>query len=288
MKSTRGEKTFYIINEVILFILAICCIYPVIYVAAASISSVQAVSTGKVILLPKEVTFVAYKEVFKQSDIWIGYFNAFYYAIVGTAVNIVMTILGAYPLSKKKLVGKKLVMAMVVLTMFFSAGIIPTYLNFVELGLLNTRAAIVIGFACTSMYVIIMKTFFESIPDSLEEAAIIDGANQWQVLLKIYIPLSGAAIATVGLMYCISRWNGYFWSMVLLDDASLQPLQVVLKRVIVDITFEVSKGGDKITNYSQKMLTYAIIMVSIIPMLIVYPFIQKYFEKGVMIGSVKG
>ena len=138
------------------------------------------------------------------------------------------------------------------------------------------------------MYVIIMRTFFQSIPDSLEEAAIIDGANQWQVLWKIVLPLSRAAIATVGLMYGVGRWNSYFWAMVLLQNEALQPLQVILKRITVDVTFQLSVGGEQMIDSSLQMITYAVIMVSIIPMMIAYPFVQKYFEKGIMIGAVKG
>ena len=288
MRETKGEKVFYVINGLLLLVFALICLYPIIYVLSASFSSAEAVASGRVILLPKDVSIGAYRAVFAKKDIWVGYANSIYYTVVGVAVNLLLTIFGAYPLSRKKLIGKKFLLVMVLIALFFNAGTVPNYLNYVQLGLLNTRLAIILGAGCASMYVIIMRTFFQSIPDSLEEAAIIDGANQWQVLWKIVLPLSRAAIATVGLMYGVGRWNSYFWAMVLLQNEALQPLQVILKRITVDVTFQLSVGGEQMIDSSLQMITYAVIMVSIIPMMIAYPFVQKYFEKGIMIGAVKG
>lgn len=288
MRETKGEKVFYVINGFLLLVFALICLYPIIYVLSASFSSAEAVASGRVILLPKDVSIGAYRAVFAKKDIWVGYANSIYYTVAGVAVNLLLTIFGAYPLSRKKLIGKKFLLVMVLIALFFNAGTVPNYLNYVQLGLLNTRLAIILGAGCASMYVIIMRTFFQSIPDSLEEAAIIDGANQWQVLWKIVLPLSRAAIATVGLMYGVGRWNSYFWAMVLLQNEALQPLQVILKRITVDVTFQLSVGGEQMIDSSLQMITYAVIMVSIIPMMIAYPFVQKYFEKGIMIGAVKG
>lgn len=288
MRETKGEKVFYVINGFLLLVFALICLYPIVYVLSASFSSAEAVASGRVILLPKEVSIGAYRAVFAKKDIWVGYANSIYYTVAGVAVNLLLTIFGAYPLSRKKLIGKKFLLVMVLIALFFNAGTVPNYLNYVQLGLLNTRLAIILGAGCASMYVIIMRTFFQSIPDSLEEAAIIDGANQWQVLWKIVLPLSRAAIATVGLMYGVGRWNSYFWAMVLLQNEALQPLQVILKRITVDVTFQLSVGGEQMIDSSLQMITYAVIMVSIIPMMIAYPFVQKYFEKGIMIGAVKG
>ena len=288
MRETKGEKVFYVINGFLLLVFALICLYPIIYVLSASFSSAEAVASGRVILLPKDVSIGAYRAVFAKKDIWVGYANSIYYTVAGVAVNLLLTIFGAYPLSRKKLIGKKFLLVMVLIALFFNAGTVPNYLNYVQLGLLNTRLAIILGAGCASMYVIIMRTFFQSIPDSLEEAAIIDGANQWQVLWKIVLPLSRAAIATVGLMYGVGRWNSYFWAMVLLQNEALQPLQVILKRITVDVTFQLSVGGEQMIDSSLQMITYAVIMVSIIPMMIAYPFVQKYFEKGIMIDAVKG
>ncbi len=291
MRTTLGERIFYVVNTIVLIILGLVCLYPLIFVASSSVSSVNAIAAGKVLLFPVEFTLDAYKAVLAESDIWVGYANAIYYTIVGTAFSLLMTTLGAYPLSKKGLKGKGIITFLVVFTMWFGAGTVPTYLNYVDLGLLNTRTAIIMCGGCAASYVVIMRTFFQSIPDSLEEAALIDGAGHFRILVQIYLPLSKAALATLGLMYGISRWNGYFWSMLLLSQATeLQPLQVVLKRILLEVTTSLSagEGGETITNYSAKMMSYAIIMVSVIPMLLVYPFIQKYFAKGIMIGSVKG
>lgn len=291
MRITRGEKIFYIVNNVVLLILGLVCLYPLIFVASSSLSSVHAISAGKVVLWPVEPTLAAYKAVLAESDIWLGYLNAIYYTVFGTLLSLVITILGAYPLSKKGLKGGGIVMALIVFTMWFDPGTVPKYLNFVELGLLNTRWGVLLSGAYAGTYIIIMRSFFQSIPSSLEEAALIDGAGHTRILFQIYLPLSKAAIATVGLMYAISRWNVYFWPMLLLSQATeLQPLQVVLKRILLEITISLTagEGGETITNYSAKMMTYAIIMVSVIPMLIAYPFIQKYFAKGIMIGSIKG
>lgn len=291
MRITRGEKIFYIVNNVVLLILGLVCLYPLIFVASSSLSSVHAISAGKVVLWPVEPTLAAYKAVLAESDIWLGYLNAIYYTVFGTLLSLVITILGAYPLSKKGLKGAGLIMALIVFTMWFDPGTVPKYLNFVELGLLNTRWGVLLSGAYAGTYIIIMRSFFQSIPSSLEEAALIDGAGHTRILFQIYLPLSKAAIATVGLMYAISRWNVYFWPMLLLSQATeLQPLQVVLKRILLEITISLTagEGGETITNYSAKMMTYAIIMVSVIPMLIAYPFIQKYFAKGIMIGSIKG
>lgn len=289
MKSTFGEKIFYTINNVLLLILALVCVYPLIYVISSSLSSPQAIATGKVLLFPEGFNLNAYKAVFAEKDIWLGYGNAIFYTLAGTLTSLFLTIMGAYPLSKKDLKGKKIVLFFVAVTMWFNAGLIPNYLNFVELEMLNTRIAVLLCQACSGMYIIIMKAFFESIPDSLEEAARIDGAGNFRILTSVYLPLSKASIATVGLMYGIARWNAYLWPMLLLSKSpEMQPLQVVLKRMLVDITTSLSQGGDVMTDYSVKMMTYAIIVVSILPMLVIYPFVQKYFEKGIMIGSVKG
>ncbi len=289
MRTTLGERIFYRVNNVFLLILALICLYPIVYVASASVSSVQAISAGKVYLLPVDFTLDAYKAVFAESNVWTGYANAIIYTIVGTAFSLFLTVLAAYPLSKKDLKGKSIFLMVIAFSMWFNAGTVPNYLNFVEMGLLNTRASVILQAACSGSYVIIMRSFFQSIPDSLEEAAHIDGAGQFKILWIIYLPLSKAAIATIGLMYGIARWNAYFWPMILLSSANdLQPLQVVLKRMLLDITTSLSAGGEQVTNYSVKMMTYAVIMVSVIPMLAVYPFVQKYFTKGLMIGSIKG
>lgn len=289
MKQSRGEKIFGFFNYIILGLLGIVCLYPFIYVLSASISSGSAVVSGDVLLFPKDINFDAYKEVLTDSRIWMAYGNTLFYTFVGTTVNLLLTICGAYPLSKKRVMGRSFIAFFVAFTMWFNAGLIPIYLNFRDLGLLDTRTAIIIGFAVTAFLVFILRTFFQAVPESLEESAKIDGANDLQILWKIYLPLSKPALVTVGLFYGVSRWNGYFWTMVLLPDESKIPLQVLLKNLIVEmnVSEEFSRVTELGSTYSIETFIYATIIVSIIPVVIVYPFLQKYFSQGALIGSIK-
>ncbi|KZZ83606.1 MULTISPECIES: carbohydrate ABC transporter permease [Bacillaceae] len=289
MIKSKSERLSDVLIYGFLVLLAIACIYPFIYVFSASISSAQSVISGEVILFPKDITFISYAKVLQDPDIWTAYGNTIFYTVFGTAVNLLLTICGAYPLSKKRLRGKAFIAFFIAFTMWFQAGIIPTYLNFKELGLLDTRTSIIIGFAVSTFLVFILRSFFQSIPDSLEESAKVDGANDLQILMKIYLPLSKPALVTVGLFYAVARWNGYFWAMVLLNDESKIPLQVMLKKLIVEMTVseQVLATADAMTEFSRETIIYATIFVSILPIIIIYPFLQKYFVKGTMLGGVK-
>ncbi len=290
MRQTTGEKIFIFINNCFLALIGFIALYPLIYVAAASMSSTDAILTGKVLLLPIEINFSSYKEVLSEQSIWIGYGNAIYYTAVGTAVNLFITVCGAYPLSKKRLPGRKYITFFVVLTLWFQAGIIPFYLNLKEMGLLNLRITIIIAFACSTFNMILMRTYFQSsVPASLEEAAKVDGASDLYVLGKIYLPLSKPVLATIGLFYAVNRWNGYFWPMIIIRDNSKMPLQVILKKMIVEMRIEETiTDMDMFTDFSVESLIYATIIISIVPMMIAYPYIQKFFTKGMMIGAIKG
>jgi putative aldouronate transport system permease protein len=289
MKKSLGEKISDIFIYGVLILLAIVCVYPFIYVFSASISSSQSVVTGDVLLWPKEITFSSYAKVLAEPGIWAAYGNTIFYTVVGTLVNLLLTICGAYPLSKKRLMGKSFIAFFIAFTMWFQAGIIPTFLNFKELGLLDTRSSIIIGFAVSTFLVFILRSFFQSIPDSLEESAKVDGANDLQILMKIYLPLSLPALVTVGLFYAVARWNGYFWAMILLNDESKIPLQVLLKKLIVEMSVSEEMMGamDVASQFSKETIIYATIVVSILPIIIVYPYLQKYFVKGTMIGGIK-
>lgn len=291
MRISKGEKIFYIINTVFLILLTLIILYPLVYVVSASLSATTAVKAGKVVLFPKGFNLEAYKYLLGDKQIWISYLNSFYYTFVGTVVSIIITVLGAYPLSKENLPGKRIITFMVVLTMWFGAGTIPTYLNFRDLGLLNTRASVIFGFAVTAFNFILLRNFFAAIPRSLEEAAEIDGASQLKILIQIYIPLSISAIATVMLFYAVSKWNAYFWSMILLQKDNLLPMQVLIKKMIVDLNVPEIKGAsvdEGLADVSEETVIFASIIVSSLPMLILYPFIQKFFVKGIMVGAVKG
>lgn len=288
MKSFGSKIADFIIYTVV-GLIAIICIYPFIYVLSASISSSDAVLRGDVLLIPKDITFEAYKRVLEEPGIWVAYGNTIFYTIVGTLFSMFVTICGAYPLSKKRLKGRSFFAFFIAFTMWFNAGIIPTYLNLKELGLLDTRTAIIVGFAVSTFLVFIMRSFFQSVPDSLEESAKVDGANDLQILWKIFLPLSKPALITVGLFYAVSRWNGYFWSMIVLNDESKIPLQVLLKKLVVDMSVkeQMANSLDTTSQYSAETVIYATIIVSIIPIVLVYPYLQKYFVKGTMIGGIK-
>jgi putative aldouronate transport system permease protein len=289
MKKSVGEKISDILIYSMLILLAIVCVYPFIYVFSASISSSQSVVTGDVLLWPKDITFSSYAKVLSEPGIWTAYGNTIFYTVAGTLVNLLFTICGAYPLSKKRLMGKSFIAFFIAFTMWFQAGIIPTFLNFKELGLLDTRSSIIIGFAVSTFLVFILRSFFQSIPDSLEESAKVDGANDLQILMKIYLPLSLPALVTVGLFYAVARWNGYFWAMILLNDESKIPLQVLLKKLIVEMSVsdEMMGAMDAASQFSKETIIYATIIVSILPIIIVYPYLQKYFVKGTMLGGIK-
>jgi putative aldouronate transport system permease protein len=284
-----GSKIADFIIYAVVGLIAIICIYPFIYVLSASISSSDAVLRGDVLLFPKDITFEAYKRVLEEPGIWVAYGNTIFYTVVGTLFSMFVTICGAYPLSKKRLKGRSFFAFFIAFTMWFNAGIIPTYLNLKELGLLDTRTAIIVGFAVSTFLVFIMRSFFQSVPDSLEESAKVDGANDLQILWKIFLPLSKPALITVGLFYAVSRWNGYFWSMIVLNDESKIPLQVLLKKLVVDMSVkeQMANSLDTTSQFSAETVIYATIIVSIIPIILIYPYLQKYFVKGTMIGGIK-
>lgn len=289
LKRTKGERVFTVFNTMLLSLLAFACIYPLIYVLAASLSSPEYIASGDVWLLPKGFTLDAFKKVIERRGIWTAYANSFFYMIVGTAVQMVVTILGAYPLSKQRLVGRKTLNLLVAFTMWFSAGVIPMYLNFKDLGLLNTRMAIILGFACNAYNFILLRTYFSNIPHVLEEAAKIDGANDFYIMWRIFIPLAAPSLATIGLFYAVNRWNGYIWPMILINDDSKIPLQVLLKKLVVDMSGRMDSVSlsDK-SNYSEESVMYATMVLAIVPMLCIYPFVQRYFVKGATVGAVKG
>lgn len=288
IKQSKGERVFNWVNIILLGIIGLLMLYPFWYVLVASFSDSQSVITGKVTLFPVGFNINAYKKVLEDSSIWIAYANTIYYTVFGTIISMFLSILGAYPLSKKRLAGRKFFNIMLMFTMWFNAGTIPVFLNLRDLGLLNTRFAILVAFACSAFNVVLLRNFFESVPDSLEESAAIDGANDVYTMFKIYLPLSMPALATVGLFYAVSRWNGYFWAMLIFRDDSKIPLQVLLKKLIVDMSTTDADMMDMARTYGKETVSYATIIVAVLPILIVYPYIQKFFVKGVMIGAVKG
>lgn len=289
IKKTIGESIFDTCNVILMLLIVFVSLYPLWYVLVASFSKGIHVTNGKVIWWIKEFTWDAYKTMFDDGKIFVAYGNTIFYSIVGVIVNLVLTSFGAYALSKQRLRGRTMINKIILLSMWFSAGMIPTYIGFRNLGLMNTRLAVILCSAISTYYVILMRTYFESIPDAMEEAAKIDGASDFKIFTTVYLPLSTASIMTIGLYYFVGRWNSYFWAMLLLKDENKIPLQVLLKKLVVEMTQNNSELGQiDYTITSRETTIFATIVVSTLPMIIIYPFIQKFFVKGVMIGAVKG
>lgn len=265
MRRSRSEKLFNVFNVILMICISAIAVYPFLYVLSASLSDPMAVLSGKVWLWPVGLELSAYDLVLHYQGIWMAYANTIYYAVVGTAVSVGFTLPAAYALSKKRLRGGGIITLAIAFTMWFSAGIIPTYLNFRDLNLLDTRTALIFGFCVTPFYLFIMRTYFASIPESLEESVKLDGATDLQVLWHIYVPLSIPSVMTVLLYYLVDRWNAYFWAMTLLKDESKIPLQVILNKLIVEANWSAETGGTDAVGYNQQTLVYATIVVAIVP-----------------------
>jgi putative aldouronate transport system permease protein len=293
-----SSKILDIVIYVSLIALMIVTLYPIIYILSVSLSSSEAYESGKVVLLPVGTNLGAYKVVFKAGTVPRAFFNSVLYTITYTVLSLLFTTSMAYPLSRAKdrVPFKGFFSKLVVFTMFFSAGIVPNYLVVKYCGLMNTMWSLILPVVVTTYNLVVMRSFFEAIPVDLEEAAFIDGANEIIIFFKIMLPLAKAALATVGLFYAVYMWNSWFTSMLYLKDSSKYPLQLIIRQIIMqnqmaaelaalgDTSMQDALGGSTNTE----TVKYATLFVSIVPMLIVYPFIQKYFVKGVMVGSVKG
>jgi len=273
----------------ILVCAAFICLYPFLYVFSMSISAPEHVLRRDVFLWPKGIGLEGYKLVMENPSFWRSYYNTLWYTGVGTCLNVIMTVLAAYPLSRENFILRRPISIMITITMFISGGMIPFFIIVSRLGLYNTRLAMILPFAVGAWYVIIARTFYSQISESLAEAARIDGANDLQILIRIMLPLSKAIIAVLALFYAVGYWNSYFWALVLLPDVTIQPLQIYLYKILIQLR-EDAMGGMQISisrAAATEQLKYAAIIVSIIPILMIYPLLQKHFVKGVMIGAVK-
>ena len=292
-RQSTGDRVFEIVNTALLALILLVILYPLWFVVIASVSDPAKVVAGDVLLWPAGVSFEAYRMVFRDSMIMTGYRNTLYYTILGTAINLVMTVLAAYPLSRKDWVGRGFFMAVVMFTMFFSGGTIPTYLLMNDLGLINTTWAIVLPGAVSVYNAIVMRTFFiNSIPLELQEAAQVDGCSNTRLLLRIVLPLSKPILAVMVLFYGVAHWNAFFGALIYITESDRYPLQLVLRSILIQNTASQDMLGEVDTLGNRVMLAetikYALIIVSTLPMLVLYPFLQRFFEKGVMVGSVKG
>lgn len=292
INDTKIDKIFTTINHIVLTILLIVFLYPLIYIVSSSFSSADAVTAGEVWLWPVDFSLEGYKAVFAYKQIWTGYGNSLFYMIVGTFINITLTILAAYPLSRKDFYGRNFFMLLFLFTMLFSGGLIPNYLLVKELGMLNTRWAMIIPNAMSVFNVIITRTYFKmTIPDELHEAAKMDGCSDFRFLAKVVLPLSGPIIAVMGLFYAVGHWNAFFNALIFLRDQDYYPLQLVLNNILVQNEVDPEMFIDVESQAAiaglRELLKYSLIVVASIPVLVIYPFVQKHFVKGVMIGSLK-
>lgn len=289
VKISRGERIFHVVNYIILTIVALICLYPMWFVAMASFSdSSQLIAHSGFLLKPLGFNLQAYLKVFENPMILKGYANTLFILVAGIGLDLVMTALAAYFFSRKGVMFKKPLMLFVLFTMFFSGGMIPFYLNLKDLHLINSRWGLIIPFMISTYNMIILRTSFESIPDSLTEAARIDGAGHITILFKIILPLSKAIMAVMVLYYGVSIWNAWFWASAILRDRELYPLQVILREILISNDLQAMNGGAGADAEAiAQSIKYATIMVATVPILFVYPFLQKYFTKGVMIGAVK-
>ncbi len=288
-----SELIFMVVSYVLLTVFALCCLYPFVYAISAAISGRAAVDYSQVVLFPKDIQFDAFKRMFSDNMFWNAYSNTLFLTFFGTIWCLFYSILGAYALSKKRLLFRKFFNFFLVFTMWFAAGIVPQYLNYLDtkavfngVGITDDKWLVVIAMGMAAMNIILLRNAFENVPGEIEEAAIVDGASEFQVLSKVFIPMSKSTIATVALFFAISRWNGYFWARQMISNQNEHPLQVFIRLRLEQYTDPEVIAGWNYT-YASDSVIYALIVCSIVPILIIYPFIQKYFAKGVNVGGVK-
>lgn len=299
VKETRADKVFVFCNYIYLILAFIVVAYPIVYIISASISDPKLVNSGEMWLFPKGITFEGYARVFDNAKIWSGYKNTIIYTVVGTLVNLIVTLPAAYALSRKDFVGRNFFMAMFMVTMFFGGGLVPGYLLVKNLGLINSMWALILPGAASVWNIIVARTFFQStIPNELQEAAQIDGCTNMRLFIKIVLPLSAPIIAVMALFYGVGHWNSYFGALIYLNDEAKYPLQMILRQILVLQEMSAETTGAAVNssvaaamnNKAEvaSLIKYAVIIVSTLPVIVVYPFLQRYFVQGVMIGSVKG
>ena len=295
IRLSKGDQIMETTINIVMTLLFLVVLYPLIYVLSSSFSSGQAVSDGKVILWPVDFTTYGYELVFKYPKVWTGYINTIINTVLGTAMNVFTTMLVAYPLSRKEFQGKGFYMFIFMFTMWFGGGLIPTYVLMSDLGLVNNRLSVLLSGLVSISNMVVMRSFFRSsIPGDLHDAARVDGISDIGYLIKIVLPLSKAIFSVITLYYAVSHWNSYFTAMIYLRDPSMITLQQVLKELLDASTASMNDLQGMTAEEaaalqtSADLMKYSLIVVSAAPILCAYPFVQKYFEKGVMIGSVKG
>ncbi|MDU0199479.1 MULTISPECIES: carbohydrate ABC transporter permease [Paenibacillus] len=291
MSSTRGEKLFYSINYVVLFVIGMSCLLPLVHILAMSLSDKHALMSGVVSLWPVNLDFSGYEALFKETPILRSLANSVIITVVGTVLNICFTVLAAYPLSKRYFIGRKFYSFAIIFTMLFSAGLIPTYLLLKSLGLLNNYGALWLPGLVSVWNLMVLRSFFEALPEELEEASRIDGCSEWRLIIQIVLPLSIPVVAALSLFYGVSHWNAFMNVLIYINDASKLNLTVLVQQLIQNQTLMQEMANtqpEMAMKLTPEGMKAAGVIVMTLPMLIVYPFLQKYFVKGVMIGAVKG
>ena len=293
-KLEASELIFKIISYTLLLMFSLICLYPFLYAISAAVSGRIAVEYGQVILFPKDVQFQAFARMFNDNMFWNSYSNTLFLTFYGTIWALGVSILGAYALSKKRLLFRKAFNFFLVFTMWFSAGIVPQRINYLatknvfhDIGIMDDKWMVVIAMGMAAMNIILLRNAFENVPGEIEEAAIVDGATEMQVLRQVFIPMSKSTIATVALFFAISRWNGYFWAKEMVTNEWEKPLQVYIRTKLDEFVYDPEFRNYWQEKYAIDSVIYALIVCSIIPILIIYPFIQKYFAKGANAGGVK-
>jgi putative aldouronate transport system permease protein len=288
-KTTFGRKCFLAVNACLLLALSAVTLYPFLYVLAASFSDRMFIMRGSVSIIPQGFNTYAYQNVFEYPYLWRSYGNTVLYMVIGTAVNMLLTVLGAYPLSRRQFAGRRVLSFLLVFTMWFNAGMIPTFLVVRGVHLYNTIWAMILPGAISTYNLIVVRTFFDNLPVEMEEAALIDGCNDWQALMKIILPLSVPVLMTITLFYMVGHWNSFMPALMYLRSKELYPLQMILREIVLQsLVAEENLEGGANEQVLAESVKYATIIVATVPILCVYPFIQRYFVTGVMIGAVKG
>lgn len=290
VRESRGDRVYYAIVYFVLLLLALLVVYPLYFVVIASFSSADAVLAGKVYLFPVDIDFTGYIRCFERTDIWIGYGNTIWYTLAYTILSVVFTVTAAWALSRKTLPFRKFFMIFFTITMFFGGGLIPFYKVVSDLGMLDNPLSIILPGTVSAWNLFMAKTFFQTgVPDSIIEAAELDGANRLRLFVSVILPLSMPIVAVLALYYAVGQWNSYFNAMIFLQDANLFPLQLVLKEILT--ASESTTGGSGETILEQfrlaNQLKYVTVIISSLPVFCLYPFVQKFFAQGVMVGSLK-
>lgn len=292
VRESKEDVIFDVVNTVLITALLIVVLYPLIFIVSASFSGSMEVLKGEVILFPKNITLEAYRRVFMDENIVSGYINTIIYTVIGTAISLFFTFTAAYPLSRKDFKGRNIIMIYLSITMFFGGGLIPTYLVVKSLHMIDTIWSIVLLGSVSVWNIIVTRTFFQGIPFELQEAAFIDGCSNTRTFISVIMPLSSTIVAVMVLFYGVYYWNNYFSALIYLNDEAKYPLQLVLRKIMIlgQMDNMVNSGTESVASQQMaaETIKYSVIVVASVPVLIIYPFLQKYFEKGVMVGAIKG